>query len=86
MLPYCYDRYNSITCCASSVFPILDSELSRVMKEKDFYRSYTASEVLFELKKFRDVILNNGKVSLTEISKKQRILFENLEVHDFVGK
>jgi len=59
---------------------ILYSELSRVMKEKDLYRSYTVSEVLFELKKLRAVTLNNGKVYLTELSKKQRMLFENFEV------
>ena len=64
---------------------ILYSELSRVMNEKDLFRSYTVSEVLFELKKLRIVSLSNGKVYLTEISKKQRMLFEQFDVPIPVG-
>ncbi|MGQ9617116.1 MAG: IS1634 family transposase [Spirochaetota bacterium] len=64
---------------------ILYSELSRVMKEKYLFRSYTVSEVLFELKNLRAVTLDNGKVYLTEVSKKQRMLFENFEVPIPVG-
>lgn len=59
---------------------ILHSEVSRVMKEKDLYRTYTLPEVFFELKKLRVVTLNNGKNYLTEVSKRQRNLFEKFEV------
>jgi len=59
---------------------ILYSEVSRVMKEKDLYKTYTLSEVFFELKKLRIVTLTNGKSYLTEVSKKQRNLFEKFEV------
>lgn len=59
---------------------ILHSEVSRVMKEKDLYKTYTLSEVLFELKKLRIVTLTNGKSYLTEVSKRQRNLFEKFEV------
>ena len=59
---------------------ILYSEVSRVMKEKDLYKTYTLSEVFFELKKLWIVTLTNGKSYLTEISKRQRNLFEKFEV------
>lgn len=59
---------------------ILYSEVSRVMKEKDLYKTYTLSEVFFELKKLRIVTLTNGKNYLTEVSKKQRNLFEKFEI------
>ncbi len=59
---------------------ILYSELSRVMKEKNLYKTYTLTEVFYELKKLRVVTLNNGNSYLTEVSKKQRNLFEQFEV------
>lgn len=59
---------------------ILYSEVSRVMREKDLYKTYTLSEVFFELKKLRIVSLTNGKSYLTEVSKKQRNLLEKFEV------
>lgn len=59
---------------------ILYCEVSRVMKEKDLYRTYTLAEVFYELKKLRAVTLNNGNTYLTEVSKKQRILFEQFDV------
>ena len=59
---------------------ILYSEVNRLMKEKDLYKTYTLSEVFFELKKLRIVTLTNGKSYLTEISKRQRNLFEKFEV------
>ncbi|GFP23560.1 hypothetical protein HKBW3S09_01025, partial [Candidatus Hakubella thermalkaliphila] len=59
---------------------IIYSALSRIMKEQDLYKSYTLSEVIYELKKLRVVTLNSGKSYLTEISKKQRMLFEKFGV------
>jgi transposase len=59
---------------------IIYSALSQVMKEQDLYKSYTLSEVIYELKKLRVVTLNSGKSYLTEISKKQRMLFEKFGV------
>lgn len=59
---------------------ILYSEVSRVMKEKDLYKTYTLSEVFFELKKLRIVTLTNGKSCLAEVTKKQRNLFEKFEI------
>ena len=59
---------------------ILYSEVSRIMKEKDLFKTYTLSEVFFELKKLRVVTLTNGKSYLTEVTKRQRNLFEEFEV------
>jgi transposase len=59
---------------------IIYSALSQIMKEQDLYKSYTLSEVIYELKKLRVVTLNSGKYYLTEISKKQRMLFEKFGV------
>lgn len=50
------------------------------MKEQDLYKSYTLSEVIYELKKLRAVTLNSGKSYLTEISKKQKMLLEKFDV------
>ncbi|GFP31096.1 hypothetical protein HKBW3S34_02015, partial [Candidatus Hakubella thermalkaliphila] len=49
-------------------------------KEQDLYKSYTLSEVIYELKKLRVITLNSGKSYLTEISQKQRMLFEKFGV------
>ena len=59
---------------------IIYSALSQIMQEKDLYKTYTLSEVFYELKKLRVVTLNSGKSYLTEVSKKQRFLFEQFEV------
>ena len=64
---------------------ILYSELHRIMKEKELYNKYTIPEVFFELKKLRVVKMTNGKEYLTEVSKKQRTLFEKFEVPVPVG-
>jgi len=59
---------------------IIHSALSQIMKEQDLYKSYTLSEVIYELKKLRAVTLNSGKSYLTEISKKQKMLLEKFDV------
>ena len=64
---------------------ILYSELHRIMKEKELYSKYTIPEVFFELKKLRRVEMTSGKEYLTEVSKKQRTLFEKFEVPVPVG-
>jgi len=47
---------------------ILYSEVSRVMKEKDLYKTHTLSEVFFDFKKLRIGTLTNGNNYLTEVS------------------
>jgi len=55
------------------------------VKEKGLYSKYTIPEVFSELKKLRTVKMTNGKEYLTEMSKKQRTLFEKFEVPVPVG-
>lgn len=59
---------------------IIHSAMNRIMKEQDLYKSYTLSEVFYELKKLRVVMLNSGRSYLTEVSKKQRMLYEKFGV------
>lgn len=59
---------------------ILYAALSKVMKTKNLYKTYSLSEVLQELKKLRMVTLSNGKSYLTELSKQQRFFFEQFEI------
>ena len=50
------------------------------MRENDLFEKYTIREVICELKKLRVVEKDDGKLFLTEISKKQRHLFKQFEV------
>jgi transposase len=59
---------------------VLYAALSQQMKETQLYQSFSVSEVLYELKKLKLVELSNGKSLLTEISKRQRILYQKLNV------
>jgi transposase len=59
---------------------ILYTALSNRMKEKEMYKKYTLSEVLYELKKIKVVEMLNGKRYLTEVTKKQRTIYEKLGV------
>jgi hypothetical protein len=43
-------------------------------------KQYTLREIMYELKKLRIIEMNNGKLYLTEISKRQRELFNKFEV------
>jgi transposase len=59
---------------------IIHSALSRIMRDQDLFKTYTLAEVLAELKKLRLVTLTSGRTYLTEISKRQRKLFEKFDV------
>ncbi|NOY65444.1 MAG: IS1634 family transposase [Nitrospirae bacterium] len=59
---------------------ILYIALSNKMREEELYKKYTLSEVLYELKKLRLVEMLNGKKYLTEITKKQRTLYEKFGI------
>lgn len=59
---------------------ILYTGLSNRMKENEMYKKYTLSEVLYELKKIKVVEMLNGKRYLTEVTKKQRTIYEKLGI------
>lgn len=64
---------------------ILYAALDNRMREKSLYKKYSVSEVLHELKKLRYVEMTSGKTYLTEITKKQRLIYDALGVPIPVG-
>lgn len=64
---------------------IIWSAIAKVMKEKELFKNYTVSEVLYELKKLKVVEMIDGRRYLTEISKKQRFLYEKFDISIPVG-
>lgn len=64
---------------------IIWSAIAKIMKEKDLFKSFTISEVLYELKKLRIVEMMDGRRYLTEISKTQRLLYQQFDISIPVG-
>jgi transposase len=59
---------------------ILYSALSNTMREQHLFKRYSIRELMYELKKLRIVAMSNDTVYLTEVSKRQRKIFENFDV------
>lgn len=59
---------------------ILYSSLDNAMRERELYKYYTIAEVLAELKTLRSVEMTSGRSYLTEMTKRQRTLMENLRI------
>jgi transposase len=64
---------------------ILYIALSHLMRDEKLFSSYTVAEVLWEMKKLKVVEMSNGRSYLTEVSKRQRILFEKFRVEVPIG-
>ena len=50
------------------------------MKDKNLYKTYTQEEVMCELKKLKIVNLSQDKKVLTEMTKKQKELFNAFKI------
>lgn len=59
---------------------ILRSRLLRMMTEAGLLKKYSVSSLLLELEKFRKITLADGQVMNTEMTKKQRVILEALNV------
>ena len=59
---------------------IIQSELVKVMKEKQLFKKYTVRELLAELKKIKRTQLNDT-IIISEISKKQRQIFKHFDIN-----
>src|SRR5208283_562292 len=59
---------------------ILYAELSRRMRLAGLFKKYTISEVFGEMKKLRVVNMSHGAPHITEISKRQRDLWDTLKI------
>ena len=51
-------------------------ELSKTMKEKKLFDKYSVKELLAELKKLKITTLKHNNPFLSELSKKQKIIFK----------
>jgi transposase len=59
---------------------IIHSWINKRMKEANLYKKWTQEEVMCELKKLKTVDLTPKRIILTEISKRQKILFKVFQV------
>ena len=59
---------------------ILQSHIHKVMKETDLVKKYTVEELVGELEKISLIEFTSGKKIMTEISKKQRLIYEKFKV------
>ena len=55
---------------------IIYSWIKKVMKEKNLYTKYTVEEVIYELKKIKRIEIGEGQILYTELTKRQKDLFE----------
>jgi len=65
---------------------IIYSEISKTMKEHKLFEKYSLKELLLELKKLKITLINANTSILSEITKKQKIIFEAFgikEVHSY---
>ncbi len=57
------------------------SEIIRVMNQQKLFKTYTVKELLYELKKIKiNSIAENGKPIVSEISKKQKLIYKNFDI------
>jgi transposase len=59
---------------------ILYSVIGNKMREQQLFKRYSVREIMYELKKIRIVEMTNGKSYLTEISKRQKEIFNKFGV------
>lgn len=59
---------------------IIQSQIHKIMKEKELYKNFTVEKLLAELKKIKKYEFTGGKTMLSEISKKQRDIFKAFEI------
>ena len=60
---------------------IVSSEITKVMNQKELFKTFTVKELLYELRKIKiNNIAKDGKPIVSEISKKQRKIFEDFGI------
>jgi transposase len=59
---------------------IIRTRLLRMMTETRLLKNYSVSSLLLELEKFRKIVLADGQMVTTEMTKKQRLILEALEI------
>jgi transposase len=59
---------------------IVYAAMGNIMREQQLFKQYSLRELLYELKKLRRVEMSNGRVVLTELSKRQKEIFKKFKV------
>lgn len=59
---------------------ILRCRLSKILVETELAKDYSIPSLLLALSRVKQVKLSNGTMMITEIPKKQRIIFEKLDI------
>ncbi|MHB8277245.1 MAG: IS1634 family transposase [Candidatus Humimicrobiaceae bacterium] len=59
---------------------ILYSHITKVSREEKIVKDYSVQEIIYELKKIKLITLGEKKTIITEVSKKQRELFEKFDI------
>ena len=59
---------------------ILYSHITKVSRKEKIVKDYTVQEIMYELKKIKLITLGEKKTIITEVSKKQRELFEKFDI------
>ncbi len=59
---------------------ILYSAVGNTMREQRLFKRYSIREIMYELKKIRIVEMDNGTSFLTEVSKRQREIFNKFDI------
>jgi len=55
---------------------IIYTEISKIMREKNLFKKYSVKELLAELKKLKIIKIKNNDLFLSELSKKQKLIFK----------
>jgi len=63
---------------------VVYSKISKIMMDEDIVKNYTVAELMYEFKKIKLVGLGEKKTIITEVSKKQRELFEKFRIKSLV--
>ncbi|MEK7732647.1 MAG: transposase, partial [Planctomycetota bacterium] len=61
---------------------ILYSEVARTVKEKKLFDTYTLKELFAELKKLKITQIQQHEPFLSEVSKKQRVIFDAFGIQE----
>lgn len=63
---------------------VVYSRISKIMIDEDIVKNYTVAELMYEFKKIKLISLGEKKTIITEVSKKQRELFEKFKINPLV--
>ncbi|HIH96553.1 MAG TPA: IS1634 family transposase [Thermoplasmata archaeon] len=60
---------------------IMRSRLTRMLKETELIKDYSIPSLLLELSKLKKVELSDGSIIITEVTKRQRKIFKDLDIN-----